>query len=241
MFTNPPSSAPPGGSGPPPPLFLPSNKRYHVYLSHNWSPNDNHARVARLYEELTALGLRVFLDEVELGSCNTGIERSIFQAMEASAVVVLCITEEYICKTMGLRGSQDKVLLEFIYARRMAQQLWDKYKRRHYAAPGEAGLLLVGTEPAGATKYLNMNSPPPVEPTMVGPDNLLALTPEALETFQDTISAIFSGSTPLLQTELTTEVLADERRVRHSAQQLADSVARLIAYFYDRPPDSAAA
>ena len=103
------SSSGAGGDADPRPAFP-----FHVFISHAWgSPPayDNHRRAKRLSEGLQRLGLRTWFDDDRMHG-NTYDRMA--EGIEGSAVVVVCVTREYMEKVA--KHGNDNCKLEFHYA-----------------------------------------------------------------------------------------------------------------------------
>ena len=75
---------------------LSDHKEFDVFLSHNWGlDNANHKRVIAIARQLTARGLKVWIDaDYMFGHLQT----TMTNAIDQSKAVLVFITEEYLAK-----------------------------------------------------------------------------------------------------------------------------------------------
>jgi len=99
-------------------LYLPPEKKYHVFLTHNWGENDeNHQRVSKINHELKMCGVRTWFDEERLGG---NIIEEISSGIDSSLAIIVFITQAYVTKVSGngRKGNDDYCKLEFEYAQK---------------------------------------------------------------------------------------------------------------------------
>ncbi len=89
---------------------------FDVFISHDWGKDengtDNHERCVKIAKQLEEMGLRVFIDEVNMqGNIYDAISRGI----DRSRCIMICITKRYMEKVNG-NDTQDNCRLEFDYA-----------------------------------------------------------------------------------------------------------------------------
>ena len=87
-----------------------------MFLTHNWAKDelgrDNHERVAKVNELLTASGLRVWFDGEQM---QGDVRKKMVEGVVNSKAVVVFITDEYLLKASGLgkKGGNDNCKFEF--------------------------------------------------------------------------------------------------------------------------------
>jgi hypothetical protein len=89
-----------------------------VFLSHNWGNDrtgrDNHGAVKRIAAALKSRGLRVWLDEEQLGGAAVLTEQ-LASGIDASTIVACFLTQSYMQKVTG-PNEGDNCKKEFKYA-----------------------------------------------------------------------------------------------------------------------------
>ncbi len=91
---------------------------FDVFLSHDWGKDvegrDNHARVLRLCQEMTARNIVPWCDEYEM---KGNIDDCMASGIDNSRNVIIFVTKQYIKKANGLaeKGEMDSVYKEFNY------------------------------------------------------------------------------------------------------------------------------
>jgi hypothetical protein len=92
--------------------------RFDVFLSHNWrndrTGRDNHEAVKRIAAALQSRGLRVWLDEEQLGGAAVLTEQ-LASGIDASTIVACFLTQSYMQKVTG-PNEGDNCKKEFKYA-----------------------------------------------------------------------------------------------------------------------------
>ena len=74
------------------------HEEFDVFLSHNWGLNNaNHKRVVAIARQLTARGLKVWIDEDYMFG---HLQTTMTNAIDHSKAVLVFITEEYIDKVV---------------------------------------------------------------------------------------------------------------------------------------------
>jgi hypothetical protein len=97
---------------------LGSGKITHVFLTHNWSDDEdgrsNHARVSRINKALQRRGFITWFDEEKM---NGQIRQKMTEGIEQTHCVVVCITKIYQDK-INAASRKDNCYFEFDYASR---------------------------------------------------------------------------------------------------------------------------
>ena len=70
---------------------------YDVFISYNWGIK---TQVRQLYQVLTSLNYKVWLDERELNAGNSPLTAELAMAIKNSKVILSCITTDY-CKSFN--------------------------------------------------------------------------------------------------------------------------------------------
>jgi len=102
-------------------LGRPAGFDFWGFLTHNWAPDElgrsNHDRVAKVFQNLRAQGMKNWFDEEEMGG---NVVSQMTSGIDRSSVVLVFITKLYLEKTAGAaaRGENDNCFLEFDYASR---------------------------------------------------------------------------------------------------------------------------
>jgi chemotaxis protein histidine kinase CheA len=100
------------------PKPLAAGKLTHVFLTHNWSDDEdgrnNHARVARINKALQRRGFITWFDEEKI---DNAIRDEMTDGIEKTHCVVVCITKVYQDK-VNSRSRKDNCYFEFDYASR---------------------------------------------------------------------------------------------------------------------------
>jgi flagellar biosynthesis GTPase FlhF len=100
------------------PRPLATGKLTHVFLTHNWSDDEDgrnsHARVARINKALQRRGFITWFDEEKI---DTAIRDEMTDGIEKTHCVVVCITKIYQDK-VNSRSRKDNCYFEFDYASR---------------------------------------------------------------------------------------------------------------------------
>ena len=65
---------------------------YDVFISYNWAIK---AQVQKLYQVLTSLNYKVWMDERDLNTSNNPLTAELTMAIKNSKVILSCITKEY--------------------------------------------------------------------------------------------------------------------------------------------------
>jgi len=97
-------------------LPLPHNMKYHVFLTHNWGPNNqNHNRVSLVNDELKRRGVVTWFDTDRM---QGNIANQMAGGINNSVATVVFVTNDYVIKVAGKgrNGNNDNCKLEFEYA-----------------------------------------------------------------------------------------------------------------------------
>ena len=97
-------------------LPVPLPFKYHVFLTHNWGPEEsNHQRVSQVNEALQTRGILTWFDEDQM---RGNIVDQMSRGIDDSMAVIVFVTNEYITKVagQGQNGNNDNCKLEFEYA-----------------------------------------------------------------------------------------------------------------------------
>jgi hypothetical protein len=94
-------------------LPLPTGRKYHVFLTHTWKPDEmgreNHVRVAFLNEALKSRGVITWFDSERM---TGSVRHEMSDDLYASCCVLICITREYETKVNSGKKS-DNCYYEF--------------------------------------------------------------------------------------------------------------------------------
>ena len=92
---------------------------FDAFLTHTWQVDEqsrpNHERVKRIYNQLTAKGLKVWFDEQQM---RDDVVQRMIEGIDQSSVIVCCLTTKYIEKVASGNAS-DNCFKEFSYASRV--------------------------------------------------------------------------------------------------------------------------
>ena len=102
-------------SSAPPIISLPSNKKYHGFLTHNWQEDEegrnNHARVERVHLGLKKRGLNMWFDSERM---TGAIVDQMIKGIDESDLVIVFITKKY-CQKVASGNPKDNCRKEFMY------------------------------------------------------------------------------------------------------------------------------
>jgi hypothetical protein len=106
-------------SSAPPIISLPSNKKYHGFLTHNWQEDEegrnNHARVERVHLGLKKRGLNMWFDSERM---TGAIVDQMIKGIDESDLVIVFITKKYADKVAS-GNPKDNCKKEFDYTSRV--------------------------------------------------------------------------------------------------------------------------